>query len=194
MANDFSAICSELKTTADDAKATFGSLSAEQLNWKPSPKSWSIAQCFDHLITTHSLYFPLFERLASGNTKQTFWESYSPLSGFFGRYLIQSLRPENVKPIKTTSKAQPSSSEIGGDIIERYREHQSQMIDAIRRIPANLDLSKRRAAAVRFTLNKEFGIDENRMEADGKGESDPIDRNDTPAGKANNRRVEFIKL
>ena len=142
MANDFSAICSELKTTAEDAKATFGSLSAEQLNWKPSPKSWSIAQCFDHLITTHSLYFPLFERLASGNTKQTFWESYSPLSGFFGRYLIQSLRPENVKPIKTTSKAQPSSSEIGGDIIERYREHQSQMIDAIRRIPANLDLSK----------------------------------------------------
>src|SRR4029079_18411931 len=108
MANDVSPICSDLKTTADDAKATFGSLSAEQLNWKPSPKSWSIAQCFDHLISTHSLYFPLFEKLASGNTTHTFWESYSPLSGFFGRYLIQSLRPENVKPIKTTSKAQPS--------------------------------------------------------------------------------------
>ena len=59
---------------------------------------------------------------------------------------------------------------------------------------ANLELSKKRAAAVRESLAKEFGIDESRMETDGKGESEPIDKNDTPAGKANNRRVEFIKL
>jgi outer membrane protein OmpA-like peptidoglycan-associated protein len=58
----------------------------------------------------------------------------------------------------------------------------------------NLDLSKRRAAAVKVALSKEFGIDESRMETDGKGESEPIDKNDTPAGKANNRRVEFIKI
>jgi OmpA-OmpF porin, OOP family len=59
---------------------------------------------------------------------------------------------------------------------------------------ANLDLSKRRAASVKTILAKEFGIDESRMETDGKGESEPMDKNDTPAGKANNRRVEFIKL
>lgn len=59
---------------------------------------------------------------------------------------------------------------------------------------ANLDLSKRRAASVKAALSKEFSIDEGRMETDGKGESQPIDKNDNPAGKANNRRVEFIKL
>ena len=59
---------------------------------------------------------------------------------------------------------------------------------------ANLDLSKRRAASVKDELTKEFGIDAGRMETDGKGEGEPIDKNDTPAGKANNRRVEFIKL
>jgi len=59
---------------------------------------------------------------------------------------------------------------------------------------ANLDLSKKRAAAVKDMLTKEFGIDAGRMETDGKGESEPIDKNDTPAGKANNRRVEFIKI
>jgi len=59
---------------------------------------------------------------------------------------------------------------------------------------ANLELSKKRAASVKESLSKEFGIDESRMETDGKGESEPIDKNDTPAGKANNRRVEFIKL
>lgn len=59
---------------------------------------------------------------------------------------------------------------------------------------SNLDLSKRRAASVKVALAKEFGIDESRMETDGKGEGEPIDKNDTPAGKANNRRVEFIKI
>lgn len=58
----------------------------------------------------------------------------------------------------------------------------------------NLELSKKRAAAVKETLIKEFNIDASRMETDGKGESQPSDKNDTPAGKANNRRVEFIKL
>ena len=59
---------------------------------------------------------------------------------------------------------------------------------------SNLDLSKRRAASVKATLAKEFGIEESRMQTDGKGEGEPIDKNDKPAGKANNRRVEFIKL
>ena len=59
---------------------------------------------------------------------------------------------------------------------------------------ANLDLSKRRATSVKTALAKEFGIDESRMETDGKGEGELIDKNDNPAGKANNRRVEFIKI
>jgi outer membrane protein OmpA-like peptidoglycan-associated protein len=58
---------------------------------------------------------------------------------------------------------------------------------------ANLDLSKRRAASVKATLTREFGIDAGRMDTDGKGESQPVDKNDNPSGKANNRRVEFIK-
>ena len=142
MSNRVEQVTNELRKSADDAKATFGSLTAQQLNWKPAPKSWSIAQCFDHLITTHSLYFPLFEKLANGSVKQSFWESYSPLSGFLGRFLIKSLRPENVKPMKTTSKAQPSASEIGGDIIERYVDHQKQMIESMMKLPDNLDPKK----------------------------------------------------
>lgn len=59
---------------------------------------------------------------------------------------------------------------------------------------ANMDLSRRRAAAVKSALTTEFGIDAARMETDGRGESQPAAGNDTPAGKANNRRVEFLKI
>jgi outer membrane protein OmpA-like peptidoglycan-associated protein len=58
----------------------------------------------------------------------------------------------------------------------------------------NLDLSKRRAASVKSELSKTFGIDASRIETDGKGETQPIAPNDTPSNKAQNRRVEFLKL
>jgi outer membrane protein OmpA-like peptidoglycan-associated protein len=58
----------------------------------------------------------------------------------------------------------------------------------------NLALSKRRAASVKNALVTEFGIDTARLETDGKGKSQLVDKNNTPAAKANNRRVEFIKL
>ncbi|MGF1924864.1 MAG: OmpA family protein [Bacteroidia bacterium] len=59
---------------------------------------------------------------------------------------------------------------------------------------ANLTLSQKRAEAVRKALFSFYGIEVSRMETAGKGESDPTDSNGTAAGKANNRRVEFIKL
>jgi OmpA-OmpF porin, OOP family len=59
---------------------------------------------------------------------------------------------------------------------------------------ANMALSKKRAEAVKNALSKEFSVDIARMETDGKGESQPIDKNNTSLGKANNRRVELIKL
>jgi OOP family OmpA-OmpF porin len=59
---------------------------------------------------------------------------------------------------------------------------------------ANLDLSKRRSVSVKNMLVSTFSIDASRIETDGKGESVSITTNDTPANKALNRRVEFIKL
>lgn len=58
----------------------------------------------------------------------------------------------------------------------------------------NLDLSKRRAASVKDELVNSFGIDGSRISTDGKGESQPVAANDTPVNKAQNRRVEFVKL
>lgn len=58
----------------------------------------------------------------------------------------------------------------------------------------NLDLSKRRSASVKNALSTVFGVDASRLETNGKGAAEPSEPNTTPQGKANNRRVEFIKL
>jgi len=57
----------------------------------------------------------------------------------------------------------------------------------------NQTLSEQRAATVVNTL-KEMGIDGSRMTSKGWGESKPVDTNATSEGKANNRRVEFVKI
>jgi len=59
---------------------------------------------------------------------------------------------------------------------------------------ANMELSKKRAAAVKDILVSEFGLDASRFEPEGKGESQPVADNKTKEGKVLNRRVEFIKL
>lgn len=58
----------------------------------------------------------------------------------------------------------------------------------------NLALSKKRAEAVKSFLQSEFKIDASRMETDGKGANDSVGDNKTTEGKAQNRRVEFVKL
>lgn len=59
--------------------------------------------------------------------------------------------------------------------------------------PYNQSLSEHRAEAVKQVLVAQFGIDGDRLEFEGKGETEPVADNNTLTGKANNRRVEFIK-
>ena len=55
----------------------------------------------------------------------------------------------------------------------------------------NLDLSKRRAEAVTAYIG-ESGFDTSRITSAGYGETKPVAGNDTPEGRAQNRRIEFV--
>lgn len=58
---------------------------------------------------------------------------------------------------------------------------------------ANQKLSEQRAESVKKYLNAVFDIDNSRMTTSGKGQSAPVADNNSAEGKAQNRRVEFIK-
>ncbi len=57
----------------------------------------------------------------------------------------------------------------------------------------NQKLSDQRATAVKAEFVK-LGISESKLQSKGWGESKPVDSNTSPEGKANNRRVEFVKI
>lgn len=57
----------------------------------------------------------------------------------------------------------------------------------------NMKLSKNRAEAVKKVLTTIYSISESRLITEGKGQLEPLSDNTTADGKAQNRRVEFIK-
>ncbi|MCA1589468.1 MAG: DinB family protein [Acidobacteria bacterium] len=121
-------ITSALTQVADDARATFGGFTAVQLNWKPAENSWSIGQCFEHIIKTNEQFSPEFKKLETGTRKNTFFQNYSPFTGMMGRFLIKAVS-EDSKKAKAPSKAIVPPSDIDADIIARFAAH----IDGVNR-------------------------------------------------------------
>ena len=58
----------------------------------------------------------------------------------------------------------------------------------------NKNLSEKRAAAVKNALTSVYNVSADRLTTEGKGEAEPLEDNGTPEGKAQNRRVEFIRI
>jgi outer membrane protein OmpA-like peptidoglycan-associated protein len=99
-----------------------------------------------------------------------------------------------------SDKIKPESSGALKDIANVLKENAGVKVKIVGHTDsdgddkANLILSEKRAAAVKNYLVQGYGIDETNLTTEGKGESQLADQNQTPEGKANNRRVEFVKL
>jgi len=98
-----------------------------------------------------------------------------------------------------SDRLKPESAPVMRQITAYMKEHPDVSIlitghtDNVGADAANLTLSEKRAAAVAASLAADFGIDAARMTTSGKGETVAIATNDSPEGRAMNRRVEFSK-
>lgn len=96
------------------------------------------------------------------------------------------LRPESAPVLKMVADAMSSDPSLK----LRIEGHTDSTGDAAR----NLELSRRRAESVKNALVTRSGIGADRLTTEGFGQTKPISPNDTPQGRANNRRVEFARL
>ncbi len=97
-----------------------------------------------------------------------------------GKYQLLPIAKEKLNEVAQALKSQGYKKIV----VEGHTD--SQGSDA-----ANKDLSLKRAQSVRDHLVAE-GIERSKIEALGLGESRPVASNDSPEGRANNRRVELI--
>lgn len=139
--NGLAPLVAEAGKIADDARATFGNLSREQLNWKPGAQQWSVGQCFDHLITTNRELFPILEKIVRGEKRNTLWQSMPFVPGFFGRLFIKSLDPASTRKLKAPKIFKPSMSDISPTVINDFLGQQQEVVKYMN-ATAGLDLKK----------------------------------------------------
>ncbi len=99
-----------------------------------------------------------------------------------------------------SAKIQPQSYGIIRQISQVLLQDENMKLNIVGHTDAdgseeiNLTLSKQRAGAVKNALITIYNISAHRLQTDGKGESEAVGDNSTTNGKAQNRRVEFIKI
>lgn len=119
------------REAGDKAKSMFNHLSLDQLNWKPEAGSWSIGQCLDHLVVSDMMYFPAFKKIYTGTYKMNGWQRWSPLSGLFGKMLVNQLQEKVQKKLNAPRVFQPSQSQIDLGILDRFHKHLDTLLEYI---------------------------------------------------------------
>ncbi len=143
---------------------------------------------YTYHASNDNLYYVKNVRIAKGGVK--YYDRFMA----DGKIVTNGIRFE-------TGKADilPESMGVINKIYEMMKEHPDIKLsveghtDNVGDADYNLKLSGERAAAVKNKLVS-MGIASDRLVTKGWGESNPIDSNDTPEGRANNRRVEFVKI
>ena len=117
----------QIDEITNNFKKTFGSLSLEQLNWKPNSTTWSIAQNIDHLIVINSTYYPMIEEVRNGTYKLPFLGKFNFMVSFMGRTILKSVQPDRKKRMKTFPLWEPAKTDFKDNILATFENHQTEL-------------------------------------------------------------------
>jgi len=137
MARDYTTLSladvgAEFSAVARDTQSVFGLLDREQLNWRPAATSWSVAQCFDHLLNANREMFQAIDAATDDACRPTVWQRLPVLPRVFGWMLIRLQMPEAKRKFTAPRKADPASSAIDQRIIERFVAYQHEAAARVR--------------------------------------------------------------
>jgi hypothetical protein len=111
----------------------FSDLSDAQLNWKPAPEKWSIAQCLDHLaVTSHKFDGYFSDALVRGRKKWPVTQGPAYRPSFLGGWLIKQVNPETGRNLPAPKIFRPSESSSIDEPLEKFLKQQERFIEFVR--------------------------------------------------------------
>jgi hypothetical protein len=113
----------ELDTTDRAADALVAGVSDAQLHWQPNGgRSWSIAQCLEHLATANSIYAKPI-RSAVDAARARGWSRTGPSrSSFLGDWFVRTLDLPVKRRLRAPSNTRPSSGLPGEQVLRMYHD------------------------------------------------------------------------
>jgi uncharacterized damage-inducible protein DinB len=103
----------------------FSALDLAALNYKPTPESWSILECLEHLNRYSQYYNPALARAISHNSDGNYVPGIT--YSWLGKKSLDMVRPENGKKHKTVKHMNPANSALGMATIEAFLKHQQEL-------------------------------------------------------------------
>jgi uncharacterized damage-inducible protein DinB len=119
----------ELQALSDVIQDKFSGLDLEQINTKPAPNQWSIAENIDHLIQVNSSYFPIFKKLQNGSFQGAFISKISFFPKMIGQMIYKSVSDGGKRKIKTFKAWEPTSERYPEDVLNQFVAVQQQLIE-----------------------------------------------------------------
>ncbi|MGN6531786.1 MAG: DinB family protein [Ginsengibacter sp.] len=141
---------------------SFENLTSEQMNWKPDPDTWSIAQNIDHLIVINNSYFAMIDSIKKGTYKAPFLSRIGFIVSFLGNTILKSVQPDRKKKMKTFTIWEPGKSNVAEGILKTFEEKQSKLKSLIENSKDLLDkgviISSPANKNIVYKLEKAFEI------------------------------------
>lgn len=143
------------------ARQLVNGLSEAQLNWKPAPDSWSMAQCLEHLTAATEGFDQYFEKaIASGGEKRSVAGAIPYRPTRLGGWLIRQLVPEATRKVPAPKIFRPAESSSIAGALERFLQQQERFVRFVKDT-AGIDYNKTKLRSpvtplIRYSLADAF--------------------------------------
>jgi hypothetical protein len=135
-------ILDDLEANERRAEALVADLDSESLNWRPDDRSWSTAQCLDHLNVGNRVYLEAI-RPALDEARRKGRARRGPVRpGWFERWFVATLEPPPRRKMSAPKKIVPAFAGEKEALLAEFRRLHAQAAGLLRD-SADLDLGIR---------------------------------------------------
>ncbi|HYG64136.1 MAG TPA: DinB family protein [Thermoanaerobaculia bacterium] len=158
--DDLAALRRQVEDNRRTAEDLVRGLSEAQLQWRPDERSWSIAQCLDHLAIGDRAYLEAMSPAVAEARRRNSRRRGPIQPGWFARWFIQSMEPPPRRKLPAPRKIVPSLGKSGDEVKRDYFAAQAGVLALLDQAAA-VDLNRTRFVnpflpLLRFTVGTGF--------------------------------------
>lgn len=159
---ELDALRQQFEQIARDAETLVAPLTDAQFVWQPSPESWSVAQCIDHLNATARIYLPKLDEAIADARRRGLHGTGPFRYAALGRFMTWAQAPPAKFKARAPKTFRPAVSRSRSEIMAAFAAAQVAFVDRLGQANG-LHLGRARVSSppfpwLRFSLGSGFAL------------------------------------